>query len=76
MAVSAELRRRRLARPAFAAEVARARDTTWIPCSGGTLRNAPKDLLVLAGISLARSAEPTSPLRSPNPAVGQPDPLA
>ncbi len=68
VAVSAELRRRRLGRPAFAARVARAQDTTWIPCSGGDLHDAPKDLLVLAALSLARSANQPQPWIAEPPA--------
>ncbi|HET6664666.1 MAG TPA: hypothetical protein VFG94_10430 [Acidimicrobiales bacterium] len=57
--LAAELRRRRLGRRGLADRVAVSAATTWLPAAGD-LRSVSSDLLLLAALSLARSA--TRPL--------------
>ena len=51
--VARELRRRRVGRPSLVREVDLVRRSTWLP---GDLRTVPTSLLVLAAVSLSRTA--------------------
>ena len=68
-ALSAELRRRRLGRPALHSSLHRAASSTWVP--GDRLAEAPSELLMLAALSLAEPVP--SPMQTvPRPTDGLP----